>query len=511
MKWITSSNSKQASLIRLEFWGFATLFVFGVIFFIWNRFSSNSVEETPYKAAFDQIGLPFNYYKNYVVPVFIEFFIFTFGAFGVINFYILPQLLKRQQVLKNILLLVGLFLMLGLADAITDTYTHAYWYVKGSGRDTTELVIKSFISPIRVFVLFGVYTLLKYTGLYFLTNSKAIESHYRFVQRDAVNAFVVWLISMFVLVIVEAKSGIILAWGIMAPLGILLYAYSFYSLIPRSMAKRNSLLRYLLKVALLLLLFTFPVFFLSVLSTGSEDLASGIAAFNFAFQLLVTAPVSWLLYKRYLKGSEEIQVLQTELGRSHASFDFLRSQINPHFLFNAMNTLYGTAIQEGAERTSEGIQKLSDMMRFMLQENMQDQISLSRELEYLDNYINLQRMRTDTTPGIRIQTDIAETDTVFRIAPMLLIPFVENAFKHGISFREDSHIKIALEIKDGTLYFDVNNSRHLRPENDPEKYRSGIGLDNVKQRLQLLYPGKHELFIRETASEFFVHLMLQLN
>jgi len=510
MKWITTTNSRQANLIKLEFWGFVTLFVFGVIFFIWNRFSNNGPSDVPFKAGFDKIGMPFNYYKNYVIPVFIEFFIFTFGVFGIINFYIVPRLARKEQLVKNIFLLVLAFLILGLADAITDTYTHAYWYVKGSGLDTTQLVLRSFLSPLRAFVFFGVYTLLKYTALYFITNSKAIESRYRFVQRDGINAFVVWLISMFVLIIIEADREIILGWGIVAPVGILLYSYSFYSLIPKLQGKSKGFLRYFLRVALLQLIFLFPVFLLAVLSSGSEETASGIAAFNFAFQLLVTAPLSWLLYKRYLRSNEEIQVLQTELGRSHANLDFLRSQINPHFLFNAMNTLYGTAIQESAERTSEGIQRLSDMMRFMLQENVQDKIALSREIDYLNNYISLQKLRTDTTPAIQIQTDIPETETVLPISPMLLIPFVENAFKHGISFREPSHIKVALELKGSTLYFDVNNSRHMRLQNDPEKDKSGIGLENVKQRLQLLYPGRHELLIRETAKEFFVHLTLQL-
>jgi two-component system LytT family sensor kinase len=199
-----------------------------------------------------------------------------------------------------------------------------------------------------------------------------------------------------------------------------------------------------------------------------------------------------------------------QLKRSSASVDFLRSQINPHFLFNALNTLYGTAIQENADRTSEGIQKLGDMMRFMLQENMQDKISLTREIDYLNNYIALQRLRTDANPIVQINTQIQESETYFQIAPMLLIPFVENAFKHGISFREPSHIKVSLEIKQGKLYFDVYNSKHPRPDNDPEKDKSGIGLENVKQRLQLSYPGKHELVIHDTPKEFFVHLTIQL-
>jgi two-component system, LytTR family, sensor kinase len=94
---------------------------------------------------------------------------------------------------------------------------------------------------------------------------------------------------------------------------------------------------------------------------------------------------------------------------------------------------------------------------------------------------------------------------------MLLIPFVENAFKHGISFRAPSHIRIILEMKGKTLNFDVYNSKHDKKENDPEKNKSGIGLNNVKQRLQLAYPGRHELIIRETQKEFFVHLTIQLS
>jgi two-component system LytT family sensor kinase len=211
-----------------------------------------------------------------------------------------------------------------------------------------------------------------------------------------------------------------------------------------------------------------------------------------------------------LKGNEELYSLKTELGQSNANLHFLRSQINPHFLFNAMNTLYGTAIQEHAERTSEGIQRLSDMMRFMLQENMQEKIQLAREIDYLNNYINLQKLRTDTSPAINIETDIHDSESVLQVAPMLLIPFVENAFKHGISFRQPSHIKVALEIKEFTLYFDVYNSKHTRLDSDPEKDKSGVGLDNVKQRLKLLYANKHELIIRETAKEFFVHLTIQL-
>jgi LytS/YehU family sensor histidine kinase len=268
---------------------------------------------------------------------------------------------------------------------------------------------------------------------------------------------------------------------------------------------------YLVKTILVLAITFFPVYLIATLISKDEDTGAVFAFFNAACQFFLTMPVTWFLFKRHLKGNEELYVLKKELDQTHANFDFLRSQINPHFLFNAMNTLYGTAIQENAERTSEAIQKLSDMMRFMLQENMQDKISLSREIDYLKNYIDLQKLRTDPSPSIKIDTEIEQQVNGIQIAPMLLIPFVENAFKHGISFRESSHIKVILEVKDKTVYFDVFNSKHPRPENDPEKGKSGIGLNNVKQRLQLLYKGKHDLVIRETAKDFFVHLTMHLS
>ncbi|WEA01651.1 hypothetical protein [Mucilaginibacter sp. SJ] len=145
-----------------------------------------------------------------------------------------------------------------------------------------------------------------------------------------------------------------------------------------------------------------------------------------------------------------------------------------------------------------------------LLENVKDSISLSRDIEYLKNYILLQKLRSATSPSITIETDIEEYQGPLNITPMLLIPFVENAFKHGISLQNPSHIEAALQIEGDTLYFDLHNSVHSRQDNDPEKERGSMGLENVKQRLNLQYPNRHELMIRENAREFFVHLTMQL-
>ncbi|HEV2479813.1 MAG TPA: histidine kinase [Puia sp.] len=232
----------------------------------------------------------------------------------------------------------------------------------------------------------------------------------------------------------------------------------------------------------------------------------------FAFwltQLAVTTPISWMIWRQRKDKLLQVRGLQTALGQSEADLLFLRSQINPHFLFNVLNTLYGTALQEGAGRTAEGVQKLGDMMRFMLHENHLAEIPMSKEIEYLRNYIALQELRTESAESIRIEANIDETFPEYRIAPMLLIPFVENSFKHGISLREPSWIKLQLYNEGNRILFEIRNSVHARKGDDPEKARSGIGLKNVLHRLKLFYPNRHEFYMHQDEKEFFVQLTLQ--
>jgi sensor histidine kinase YesM len=228
----------------------------------------------------------------------------------------------------------------------------------------------------------------------------------------------------------------------------------------------------------------------------------------FLFIIFVTASfvVSFI---RYLLDSQKIQ-LQTQVSQKSAELSLLRSQINPHFLFNALNTLFAVALKENAEKTSEGIQKLGDMMRFMLHENHQDRIPLSKEIEYLHNLIAIQKMRLDESQAIEIRINIQQPEKEIFIAPMLLNPFVENAFKHGISFRNESWIFITLTLDAKKLYFKVHNSLHSKPENDPEAHQSGVGLENVKKRLKLIYPNQHELTIQQSEQDYFIALTIEI-
>ncbi|MDU0372709.1 sensor histidine kinase [Hymenobacter endophyticus] len=190
-----------------------------------------------------------------------------------------------------------------------------------------------------------------------------------------------------------------------------------------------------------------------------------------------------------------------------AELAFLKSQVSPHFLFNTLNNIYSLAHLK-SDDTPEAILKLSQLMRYMLYESEAARVPLLREVEYLRNYIDLQRLRLDTEQ-VHIQFEVDGQLDGALIEPMLLIPFVENAFKHGVSGRHFSRIAVDILVREGQLLFRVQNSRFAPTgAHDPN---SGIGLPNVRQRLHLLYPdGRHQLQVEENADEFIIDLTLTL-
>ncbi|WP_345247461.1 sensor histidine kinase [Nibrella saemangeumensis] len=501
-RYLTNPDTVQ----KAEFWGATLLYAIFILAYV----IFADPEDTP-KAEFERANVPFSYYENYYIPSFIRYSI-IYVAFLLLNFRIIPRLVRKEKVWQMILLAALIFLIAGLARAISDSDLNAYLVPVYETREAYNdfIFTNGFFVALLLFVIVGIYATFKYTVLYLATPAEGVKSKKRTVIKDTLGAFGLWIISMILLLMAEAEGEVLLGWSVILLTAIPVYALSFFRLIPNALGRSRPFLAYLLRTVLVLVIINLFLFVLLTPMTGNAEIAINYVLFNTMFQLVITVPLSWILYKRYQKGSEEVLGLQQELGQSEANVDFLRSQINPHFLFNALNTIYGTALQENAERTSEAVEKLADMMRFMLHENMQHKIPLTREIEYLTNYISLQKLRTDPNLTIHVQIDAGSSANTVQIAPMLLIPFVENAFKHGISLREPSHIMVSLDVKDGTLNFDVHNSRHVKPVNDPEKDKSGIGLSNVKQRLELLYPNRHELLIRETGNAFFIHLTIQL-
>jgi sensor histidine kinase YesM len=261
-------------------------------------------------------------------------------------------------------------------------------------------------------------------------------------------------------------------------------------------------------LTLIISMILFPLLIISVENNSEAPLLSGLGII--AFLLFILFPISRLIFIKYEDYLGQITTLNNEVTQGSANLSFLKSQINPHFLFNALNTLYGSALTENAEKTSDGIQKLGDMMRFMLHENLQDKISVKREIEYLRNYLDIQLLRFGKEPNLELTIQIQEDFCEGEIAPMVLIPFIENAFKHGISTKNKSWIKINLRCLKGSIHLDVVNSLHPKKPTEDPKDESGIGLDNVKKRLELGYPQRHSLTIVENDMEYFVHFSLQL-
>jgi len=496
-------------LRKVEFWISTALYVLVVVLLISGADARIRNENYYY---FLSEKVTYSYFSNYLVPELFRFSI-LYLSFLAINFCIMPAFLKKQNVVANSFLLAGLFLIGGLIFSICKTYSEAYTLFDYADLQHAynRIFFKGYVYSMWSIVIISAYSLIKAFVTYLSENKDKSADEETQMKVDIGFGLGFWFVGL--LLWISSNSGIELSicWTLVIFSAIGIVIYSIYTLLPQNFAKEKPFKVYFWQVFFISILLAVPLGLISTLFIWRIEMFFIVFLFHMPTQLIISAPLSWYIYKRRLANRTEITALKTELGKSDASLSFLQSQINPHFLFNALNTLFGTALQENAERTGEGIQKLGDMMRFMLHENMQDKISLTREVEYLSNYIDLQKLRTSRSADIKIETQIDEQLNNLQITPMLLIPFVENAFKHGISLQQPSHIKITLQTKEKTLYFDVHNSIHLKADNDPEKLKSGIGLENVRKRLTLLYHGKHELIIRESAKEFFIHLTLQLD
>lgn len=203
----------------------------------------------------------------------------------------------------------------------------------------------------------------------------------------------------------------------------------------------------------------------------------------------------------------EKQQKENEAMQLGMELKFLRSQISPHFLFNILTNLVSLA-RKRSDQLETSLLMLSGLMRYMLNDAGK-KISLQQEVEYLESYIALQQLRFGRDVKIVAHVERPGEETNYSIEPMLLIPFVENAFKHGADYADGPAIDIHLAVKSGALVFRVKN-KFDRADSTGMDENSGIGLGNVRSRLALLYPGRHELIITDDNNLFSIHLTLKL-
>ncbi|WP_420385732.1 sensor histidine kinase [Roseivirga sp.] len=227
-------------------------------------------------------------------------------------------------------------------------------------------------------------------------------------------------------------------------------------------------------------------------STGSEFLI--ILGFSMCFYFIN----QWYVKERRLRELESTN-LRVEL-------DLLKGQINPHFLFNALNSIH-VLIRKDNEKAIETLEKFSDLLSHQIYDVKKEWVPLETEIKNLSNFIQLQELRFSN--HVNVQWQVNGEPTGLKVPPMLFLNFVENAFKHGVSNKEEmTKVEVLLDIRESYLEFSCINSvtdEGLRHEGE------GLGLSNVRRRLELLYPGKHQLEIEKNAQEFSVNLQINLN
>lgn len=205
----------------------------------------------------------------------------------------------------------------------------------------------------------------------------------------------------------------------------------------------------------------------------------------------------------FLRINQRLSHIQSEKLKTEVSY--LRAQINPHFLFNTLNSLYALALEK-SDSAPEAILRLSSMMRYVVTESGRDRVALENEVNYVKNYISLQRLRMDDNTPLSF---IISGNTGGKyISPLLLIPFIENAFKYGLNPEEDTFISIRIDVTDTQLEMRVKNNKVTM--NLAAEEQSGHGLNNTLKRLEYLYPEKHTLTIFDTVQHFEVQLIITL-
>ncbi len=256
----------------------------------------------------------------------------------------------------------------------------------------------------------------------------------------------------------------------------------------------------------------------SYLNTKHIDLAIS-ASKVFGGQKSVNIALSltslWLIIPAGIYAVSRKKIIQEKaigyhlFRRKEAELNHLKSQINPHFLFNSLNTVYASALKEESNETAKYIGKLSNLMRFLINDMDKDRIPIQTELDYINDFIELQSIRNAEKHNINIQISIYE-DFEYKIAPMLLIPFIENAFKHGLHPNKTSELKFEVKAKNQKMEFIIENSMDKNFKAFHKEKGYGIGIKNVRRRLELIYPQKHDLSIIENQERFYVSLKIYL-
>jgi len=327
------------------------------------------------------------------------------------------------------------------------------------------------------------------------------------------------LILLFIIVIVMFQNkpitlkDYILSFGVFGIINISVFYINYIFLIPSLIKKRKKYWLYIFSffalIAIAALLKTTiavlnPQELLTYTMEGKpHEMSVNNFVINSSFSVgfflvsscIIKFTIDWF-------SSERIQ-RNLESERREMELQFLKSQLNPHFLFNSLNNIYSLAYQK-SDKTADAIMKLSEIMRYMIYESNTPTVALSKEVDYLTNYIELQKIRFKDGAYIELTLN-GEIDDQ-KIVPLMLISFVENAFKHGVLNDPENPVKINIIANQKILHFSVINKKSKQNKDA----QGGIGLPNVERRLQLVYPDRYKLNVVNSATHYTCELMIDI-
>lgn len=268
---------------------------------------------------------------------------------------------------------------------------------------------------------------------------------------------------------------------------------------------------YFLIVIIILLLVSYGYFLLENTIINDSVFEEFVSTNEFAVQIdliypfvefMVTVGAISSIFIAFQQNQVREQLIQIEKQNISSQLEVLKSQTNPHFLFNVLNTIH-FLIYKNQEQASETLLKLSDLLRYQLYETSPELVSLQKELEQINNYIDLELMRT--SKKLKFISNLNEQHANVKLPPFLLLPLIENAFKHSNNTSE-RYICFYIKVSENQLFFETKNSIGKETSQKP----GGIGLTNLKQRLELLYPQKHSFSIEKNDKEFTTYLKIDL-
>lgn len=285
-----------------------------------------------------------------------------------------------------------------------------------------------------------------------------------------------------------------------------IFYLNFYVLIPKLAYKKSYwLFAFLLVLVLLWMIVQSWLLFAVWVESKHFNISRNILINFLIYLFILASSTAFRLINDKIKTERNVKERENENLKTELSL--LRSQVNPHFMFNILNNMVAMA-RKRSEDLEPSLIKLSALMRYMLYEADEDKVSLEKEIEYLQSYVDLQQQRFGK--NMKLVVDFKKVDDNYKIEPMLLIPFVENAYKHGTGMIENAQIEIELRAEKNVLHFSVRNKFNNLSQ-EVKDTTSGIGLTNVTRRLNLLYGEEHSLLITKKDHWFTVSLQLNLH